>query len=79
MAARLRSFPITAEILWAQEEPQNMGAWRFIRERFLDGEVSGFQHRWPSYAGRAASASPAPGSHKVHTREQDELVAKALG
>jgi 2-oxoglutarate dehydrogenase E1 component len=55
-----------------------MGAWRFIRERFLDGEVPGFHHRVPSYVGRAASASPAPGSHKVHTREQEELVAKAL-
>jgi 2-oxoglutarate dehydrogenase complex dehydrogenase (E1) component-like enzyme len=28
--------------------------------------------------GREASASPAPGSNKVHTREQDELVTKAL-
>jgi len=78
LAETLRSFPITAEIVWAQEEPQNMGAWRFIRERFLDGEVPGYEHRGLSYAGRAASASPAPGSHKVHTREQDELIAKAL-
>jgi len=74
----LRSFPITAEIVWAQEEPQNMGAWRFIRERFLDGDLPGFQHRAPSYVGRAASASPAPGSNKVHAREQEELVAKAI-
>ena len=79
LAEVLRTFPITAELVWAQEEPQNMGAWRFLRERFLDGEVSGFQHRTPSYVGRAASASPAPGSHKVHVREQDELVAKAIG
>jgi 2-oxoglutarate dehydrogenase E1 component len=75
----LRTYPITAEIVWAQEEPQNMGAWRFVRERFLDGDLPGFQHRPPSYVGRAASASPAPGSHKVHTREQEELVAKAIG
>ena len=74
----LRAYPITAEIAWAQEEPSNMGPWRFIRERFLDGEVPGFEHRWPSYIGRDASASPAPGSHKVHTREQEELVGKAF-
>jgi 2-oxoglutarate dehydrogenase E1 component len=55
-----------------------MGAWRFVRERFLDAEVPGFQHALPSYAGRAASASPAPGSHKVHIREQEELIAKAI-
>jgi 2-oxoglutarate dehydrogenase E1 component len=55
-----------------------MGPWRFIRERFLDGEVPGFEHRAPTYVGRDASASPAPGSHKVHTREQEELIAKAF-
>jgi 2-oxoglutarate dehydrogenase complex dehydrogenase (E1) component-like enzyme len=74
----LRTFPVTAEIVWAQEEPANMGPWRFIRERFLDGEVRGFEHRWPAYIGRDASASPAPGSHKVHAREQDEIVGKAF-
>jgi 2-oxoglutarate dehydrogenase complex dehydrogenase (E1) component-like enzyme len=78
ISATLRSFPVTAEIVWVQEEPKNMGAWRFIRERFLDGDVPGFEHRPMSYVGRAASASPAPGSHKVHTKEQEELVAKAF-
>jgi 2-oxoglutarate decarboxylase len=78
LAEALRAYPVTAEIVWVQEEPQNMGAWRFVRERFLDGEVPGFQHRSPSYVGRAASASPAPGSNKVHTREQEELLAKAM-
>ncbi len=79
LAATLGTYPVTAEIVWAQEEPYNMGAWRFIRERFLDGDVPSFQHRLPGYAGRDASASPAPGSHKLHTEEQDELIAKALG
>ena len=74
----LRNFPVTAEIVWAQEEPANMGPWRFIRERFLDGDLPGFEGRWPKYLGRDASASPAPGSHKVHAREQDEIVAKAF-
>ena len=74
----LRAYPVTAELVWAQEEPANMGAWRFVRPRFLDGDMKGFEHRSPTYAGRDASASPAPGSHKVHVREQDELIAKAL-
>ena len=78
LAEILRTFPITSDLVWTQEEPQNMGAWRFVRERFLDGEVPGFLHRVPSYVGRAASASPAPGSHKVHSREQEELIANAL-
>jgi 2-oxoglutarate dehydrogenase E1 component len=67
-----------AEIVWCQEEPRNMGAWRFVRERFLDGEVAAGE-RVPRYAGRAASAAPAPGSLKVHLAEQEALVREALG
>ena len=78
LSAALRTFPVTADVAWVQEEPANMGAWRFIRERFLDGDVAGFEHRALSYVGRDASASPAPGSHKVHVREQEELLAKAF-
>jgi 2-oxoglutarate decarboxylase len=78
LAAALQTYPITAEIVWAQEEPANMGGWRYVRERFLDGDIEGFAHRPPIYVGRDASASPAPGSNKVHVREQDELLAKAF-
>jgi 2-oxoglutarate dehydrogenase E1 component len=55
-----------------------MGAWRFVRERFLDGDVAA-AGRVPRYAGRAASAAPAPGSLKVHLVEQEALVRDALG
>ena len=55
-----------------------MGAWPFVRERFLDGDV-GAPDRVPLYAGRAASAAPAPGSLKVHLAEQEALVREALG
>jgi len=79
LADLLSTYPVTAEIVWAQEEPYNMGAWRFLRERFLDGDVPGFQHRVIGYAGRDPSASPAPGSHKAHNEEQADLIAKALG
>jgi 2-oxoglutarate dehydrogenase E1 component len=74
-AALSRYVPL-AELAWAQEEPQNMGAWRFVRERFLDGEAGG--GRPLLYVGRDASASPATGSHKTHVQEQDALVAAAL-
>ena len=53
-----------------------MGAWRFVRERFLDGEVGA--GRPLHYVGRAASASPAPGSHKAHVLEQEAIVSAAL-
>ena len=37
--AALLRYPQQAELVWCQEEPRNMGAWRFVRERFLDGDV----------------------------------------
>ena len=64
--------------MWCQEEPRNMGAWRFAREQFLDGKVLG-SGRTLQYAGRPESASPAAGSLKVHLAEQDALVKQALG
>jgi 2-oxoglutarate dehydrogenase E1 component len=76
--AALLRYPQQAELAWCQEEPRNMGAWRFVRERFLDGDVYA-SARPLRYAGRAASAAPAPGSLKVHLAEQDALVREALG
>src|ERR1035438_8030737 len=37
----LSGYPQDAELVWAQEEPRNMGGWRFVREQFLDGKVEG--------------------------------------
>jgi 2-oxoglutarate dehydrogenase E1 component len=77
LQATLARYPAAAELVWCQEEPRNMGGWTFVRARVLDGELEagGRQLR---YAGRAASASPAPGQLKVHLREQEALVRDAL-
>jgi 2-oxoglutarate dehydrogenase E1 component len=77
LAEVLARYSPSAELVWCQEEPQNMGAWRFVRERFLDGEVPA-GGRLPRYAGRKASASPAAGTLKAHLAEQEALVADAL-
>jgi 2-oxoglutarate decarboxylase len=60
------------ELVWCQEEPRNMGAWKFAYSRFkgLDRVIH--------YAGRAANASPAAGSAKRHGEEQKRLVQEAL-
>ena len=69
-----------ADVVWCQEEPENMGAWFFVDRRIervlgrLEGRV-----RRPQYAGRDAAASPATGQARVHAREQATLVAAALG
>jgi 2-oxoglutarate dehydrogenase E1 component len=78
LARVLARYPATAELRWAQEEPRNMGAWRFVRERFLDGDLRDVAKRVPGYIGRDESASPAAGSHKVHVQEQETLVRQAL-
>ncbi|MCS6969799.1 MAG: 2-oxoglutarate dehydrogenase E1 component [Planctomycetota bacterium] len=62
-----------AELVWCQEEPQNMGAWSYIApilERVLGKK--------PLYAGREAAASPAPGSPLLFALEQEQLIAGAL-
>ena len=67
-----------AELVWAQEEPRNMGAWRFVRDAFLEGEVANLGGRTLRYIGRDASAAPAPGSHKVHVSEQQAIVGEIV-
>ncbi|MCM3877316.1 MAG: 2-oxoglutarate dehydrogenase E1 component, partial [Thermoanaerobaculia bacterium] len=75
----LQRYPQDAELVWAQEEPRNMGGWRFVREQFLDGLVEGVSpERSLRYIGRRDLASPAPGSHGAFQVEQDALVAEAV-
>jgi 2-oxoglutarate dehydrogenase E1 component len=63
------------EILWTQEEPQNMGGWNFMRPR-LEALAKGRMD--VRYVGRAPSASPATGSYTIHQLEQAQLVKEAL-
>ena len=69
-----------AELVWCQEEPENMGAWNYVDrrlERILTG--IGMQANRPIYVGRDAAASPATGSARTHQAEQAAPVAAALG
>ena len=80
LVERLRAMPKLEELVWAQEEPQNNGAWFFVDpllESCLD--EAGFKGRRPRYAGRPSSASPATGLAKRHASEQASLIADALG
>ena len=68
----VRSYPHVQEIVWAQEEPQNMGAWRTIRHRL---EAPGVPLR---FVGRPWRASPSEGYPTAHLVEQDRIVREAL-
>jgi multifunctional 2-oxoglutarate metabolism enzyme len=72
----LARYPETADVVWVQEEPRNMGAWRFVQEQFQ--AILEPTNRVLRYAGRAASASPASGSLKRHQQELAELLDQAF-
>jgi 2-oxoglutarate dehydrogenase E1 component len=77
---RLKRMTNVEEVVWAQEEPRNNGAWTFVEPFIEDCLVeAGTQPQRPRYAGRAASASPATGLMKRHQMEQAALIADALG
>jgi 2-oxoglutarate dehydrogenase E1 component len=80
LVKRLKAMPKLTDVIWAQEEPKNNGAWFFVEdllERCLAD--SGHQGMRAQYAGRDASASPATGLAKRHAAEQAALIAAALG
>ncbi len=79
LAEELARYP-KAEIVWCQEEPENMGAWTFVDRRIEAVlEDMGASARRPRYVGRPAAASPATGLLTRHNFEQRALVAEALG
>ncbi len=80
LVVRLKRMAALEDVVWAQEEPKNSGAWSFV-EPFIEeclGQVKGVPSR-ARYAGRKAAASPATGLMKRHQAEQAALVADALG
>jgi 2-oxoglutarate dehydrogenase complex dehydrogenase (E1) component-like enzyme len=75
LATVLANYPHADQVVWVQEEPENMGAWSFahgrlhrlLRDRFALSHVS-----------RAESASPATGSASLHALEQEDLLRRAF-
>jgi 2-oxoglutarate dehydrogenase E1 component len=71
----MRGYPNLKQVIWAQEEPKNMGAYTFVAPR-LQEAFAEFAHKGVSfrYVGRTERASPAIGSPKVHQQEQTEII-----
>jgi 2-oxoglutarate dehydrogenase E1 component len=63
------------EIVWAQEEPENMGAWNFVKGKLYERVAEG---RTIHRLSRQSSGSPATGTHAIHVQEQEQLVHEAL-
>jgi 2-oxoglutarate dehydrogenase E1 component len=74
LRAMLEAYPNAGDIVWVQEEPENMGAWEFIHTHLQ--EVSG--GRPVRRIARPRSASPAEGSAARHAHNQETLVNQAF-
>lgn len=73
-ASIISKYKSATDFIWCQEEPENMGAWTFIKpylEKTLNKTIN--------YVGRPASASPTTGYLSVHNKEQEFLIKQALG
>ena len=80
LAAELAKFPQVSDVRWVQDEPENQGAWWFLKLH-LPSAVAAFL---PGYelnltgVTRPAASAPSVGSVKVHQAQEAELLARAL-
>ena len=69
----MASFRHVENFAWVQEEPDNMGAWNFMRRN-----LAPLLGKEPRYVGRPAAPAPATGSHRLHKEEQEKIVEEAF-
>ena len=75
MLAILERYSSTKELLWLQEEPENMGAWTFMEHRTYRVKYQGYDLR---HVARVESGSPATGSGPIHEQELADLMEGAF-
>jgi len=64
----IEKYPNTRRWIWAQEEPENMGAWRYVKEKLTSVNLQ--------VVARQESGSPAVGLNKLHVLGQEEIMGK---
>jgi len=74
LKAVIRKYKQVRQFIWVQEEPENMGAWFFVRPRLEKLIKKPLQ-----YIGRNAAASPATGFPDIYRKEQTAVTDTALG
>ncbi len=75
LAEELGRYPNAHQLIWLQEEPENMGPWNFASRRLYEG--FGDSHKIQRVS-RFESGSPATGSNAIHKQEQAMIIDKAL-
>ncbi|MDQ3294072.1 MAG: multifunctional oxoglutarate decarboxylase/oxoglutarate dehydrogenase thiamine pyrophosphate-binding subunit/dihydrolipoyllysine-residue succinyltransferase subunit, partial [Actinomycetota bacterium] len=76
LAKALAQYPAAEELVWLQEEPENMGPWNFVKGSLYEHLSDRFSIKRVS---RYESGSPATGSKAIHDQEQEQIVQQALG
>jgi 2-oxoglutarate dehydrogenase E1 component len=71
---KLKKYRAAAQWHWVQEEPENMGAWQFVRPR-LEALID----KPMGYIGRQPASSPATGFPAIYKQEQTAILARAVG
>jgi 2-oxoglutarate dehydrogenase E1 component len=66
-------YPAIEEVIWAQEEPKNQGAWTYVSPRLRMSTGNALPTR---YIGRPDRASPAEGYAEVHKKEQERIITE---
>ena len=75
VAAIVDLYPAVEEVVWAQEEPKNMGAWTYVSPRLRASTGNAMVVR---YVGRPERASPAEGYAAAHKAEQERIVSEVV-
>ena len=75
LADVLERYPAADEVVWLQEEPENMGAWSFVHGRLHRILRQRFEL---THVSRPESASPATGSAALHQLEHEDLLQRAF-
>ena len=73
--AVLERYSGTRDIIWLQEEPENMGAWTYVEHRIFRIKYQGYDLR---HVTRVESGSPATGSATIHEQELADLMEDAF-
>ncbi|MBW1607010.1 MAG: 2-oxoglutarate dehydrogenase E1 component, partial [Deltaproteobacteria bacterium] len=74
LKAAVQKYKQARKYVWVQEEPENMGAWFFVRPRLEKLTGKSFE-----YVGRKAASSPATGFPNIYRKEQAAIIDNALG
>mmetsp|Transcript_9443 Transcript_9443/g.14516 ORF Transcript_9443/g.14516 Transcript_9443/m.14516 type:complete len:1074 (+) Transcript_9443:233-3454(+) len=79
IASNVEKYP-NAEVVWAQQEPKNMGAYSYVLPRIMTAtrEINDDEKR-PRYVGRKVSAAPATGMGMVHQHEYKIIMDEIYG